>query len=83
MTPDMAHFSGHVHGGTVLKFLDQVAYACAGRYAGRSVVTLSVDQGMAENICAQALRHANSCFFKRQKDCQSIRCLMANCGHSS
>ena len=43
MTPDMANFSGNVHGGTVLKLLDQVAYACASRYAGRYVVTLSVD----------------------------------------
>ncbi|TPV98099.1 MAG: hypothetical protein USCAAHI_02471 [Beijerinckiaceae bacterium] len=24
MTPDMANFSGHVHGGTILKLLDQV-----------------------------------------------------------
>ncbi|MBL0943392.1 MAG: acyl-CoA thioesterase [Hydrogenophaga sp.] len=46
MTPDMANFSGNVHGGTVLKLLDQVAYACASRYAGRYVVTLSVDQVM-------------------------------------
>jgi acyl-CoA hydrolase len=44
MTPDMANFSGNVHGGTILKYLDQVAYACASRYAGRYVVTLSVDQ---------------------------------------
>ena len=44
MTPDMANFSGNVHGGIVLKLLDQVAYACASRYAGRYVVTLSVDQ---------------------------------------
>jgi acyl-coenzyme A thioesterase PaaI-like protein len=35
MTPDMANFSGNGHGGTVLKFLDQVAYACSSRYAGR------------------------------------------------
>jgi uncharacterized protein (TIGR00369 family) len=46
MTPDMANFSGNVHGGTILKLLDQVAYACASRYAGRYVVTLSVDQVM-------------------------------------
>jgi acyl-CoA hydrolase len=46
MTPDMANFSGNVHGGTILKFLDQVAYACASRYAGRYVVTVSVDQVM-------------------------------------
>ena len=44
MTPDTANFSGNVHGGTLLKLLDQVAYACASRYAGRYVVTVSVDQ---------------------------------------
>ena len=46
MTPDQANFAGNVHGGTILKLLDQVAYACAARYAGRYVVTLSVDQVM-------------------------------------
>ena len=46
MTPDMANFSGKVHGGAILKLLDQVAYACASRYAGKYVVTLSVDQVM-------------------------------------
>lgn len=44
MTPDMANFSGNVHGGAILRLLDQVAYACATRYAGQYVVTLSVDQ---------------------------------------
>ncbi|MDO9194165.1 MAG: acyl-CoA thioesterase [Undibacterium sp.] len=44
MTPDMANFAGNVHGGTILKFLDQVAYACATRYSGRYAVTLSVDK---------------------------------------
>ncbi|WP_028604572.1 acyl-CoA thioesterase [Ottowia thiooxydans] len=44
MTPDTANFSGNVHGGTILKLLDQVAYACASRYAARYVVTMSVDQ---------------------------------------
>jgi hypothetical protein len=44
MTPDMANFAGNVHGGTILKYLDQVAYACASCYAGCYVVTLSVDQ---------------------------------------
>lgn len=44
MTPDMANFAGNVHGGTILKLLDQAAYACASRYAGTYVVTLSVDQ---------------------------------------
>lgn len=44
MTPDKANFSGNVHGGTLLKYLDEVAYACASRYAGHYVVTVSVDQ---------------------------------------
>jgi acyl-CoA hydrolase len=44
MSPDMANFTGNVHGGSILKLLDQVAYACASRYAGSYVVTLSVDQ---------------------------------------
>jgi acyl-CoA hydrolase len=44
MTPDMANFSGKVHGGALLKLLDQVAYACASRYAASYVVTVSVDQ---------------------------------------
>jgi acyl-CoA hydrolase len=44
MSPDMANFSGKVHGGTLLKLLDQVAYSCASRYARTYVVTLSVDR---------------------------------------
>ncbi len=44
MTPDMSNFAGNVHGGTLLKLLDQVAYTCATRYAKNYAVTLSVDQ---------------------------------------
>ena len=44
MTPDKANFTGNVHGGDILKYLDQVAFACASRYCGHYVVTLSVDQ---------------------------------------
>ncbi|KLT73710.1 acyl-CoA thioester hydrolase [Neisseria arctica] len=44
MTPDMANFTGNVHGGDLLKLLDQVAYACASRYSGYYCVTLSVDR---------------------------------------
>ena len=44
MTPDMANFSGNVHGGSILKLLDQVAYACAARYCKHYVVTISLDQ---------------------------------------
>ena len=44
MTPDKANFTGNVHGGEILKLLDQVAYACASRYCGSYAVTLSVDK---------------------------------------
>ncbi len=44
MTPDKANFMGNVHGGDLLSFLDKAAYACATRYCGQNVVTLSVDQ---------------------------------------
>ena len=41
--PDIANFSGNVHGGTILKLLDHVAFASASRCAGRYAVKLSVD----------------------------------------
>ncbi len=44
MTPDKVNFNGNVHGGHLLSLLDRVAYACASRYAARTIVTLSVDQ---------------------------------------
>jgi acyl-CoA hydrolase len=44
MTPDMANFSGKVHGGALLNLLDRVAFSCASRYSQRYAVTLSVDQ---------------------------------------
>ena len=44
MTPDMANFSGKVHGGALLNILDRVAYSCASRFSQHYAVTLSVDQ---------------------------------------
>ena len=44
MTPDMSNFSGKVHGGTILKLLDEAAYTCASRYCKTYVVTKSLDQ---------------------------------------
>ena len=50
MTPDKANFSGkNVHGGEILKMLDHVAYACAARYSGTYVATLSVDMVLFKN----------------------------------
>ncbi len=46
MTPDLANFSGKVHGGALLRLLDLVAFSCASRYSGKYAVTLSVDQVM-------------------------------------
>lgn|GEM_PF-62796 len=46
MTPELANFAGNVHGGHILRFVDQIAYACASQYAGKYCVTLSVDRVM-------------------------------------
>ena len=43
MTPELSNFSGVVHGGHIMRMLDQVAYACATRYCGVDVVTVYVD----------------------------------------
>lgn len=44
VTPEMSNFGGKMHGGELMKLLDQVAYTCAMRYCGNYVVTLSVDK---------------------------------------
>lgn len=44
VTPEHINFNGVMHGGDLLRMLDQVAYACATRYCGIGVVTLSVDR---------------------------------------
>ncbi|MFA6618572.1 MAG: acyl-CoA thioesterase [Candidatus Neomarinimicrobiota bacterium] len=44
MTPDKVNFSGKVHGGQMLKLMDEAAYACAARYAGCYVVTLAIEK---------------------------------------
>ncbi len=65
MTPDMANFSGKVHGGALLNLLDRVAFSCASRYSGRYAVTLSVDQvtfkepiNVGELVTFRAVNHA-------------------------
>lgn len=49
MTPDMSNFSGKVHGGTILKLLDEAAFTCASRYCKTYVVTKSLDQVVFKN----------------------------------
>lgn len=43
MVPSYANFGGKVHGGILLRLMDQVAYATASRHAGCYCVTVSVD----------------------------------------
>ena len=43
MTPELSNFSGVVHGGHLMRILDQVAYACGARYCGIDVVTVYAD----------------------------------------
>nr|VFK33328.1 MAG: Acyl-CoA hydrolase [Candidatus Kentron sp. MB]VFK35929.1 MAG: Acyl-CoA hydrolase [Candidatus Kentron sp. MB]VFK77561.1 MAG: Acyl-CoA hydrolase [Candidatus Kentron sp. MB] len=43
VSPQQANFAGVMHGGELMKLLDQVAYTCAARYCGHYAVTLSVD----------------------------------------
>jgi acyl-CoA hydrolase len=79
MTPDMANFSGKVHGGALLNLLDRVAFSCASRYSQQYVGELvtfrasvnhtgrtSMEIGIrveAENIRSGHRRHTNSCYF--------------------
>ena len=44
MTPELANFAGNIHGGHILRLVDQIAYACATQYAGTYCVTVSVDR---------------------------------------
>ncbi len=44
MTPELANFAGNIHGGHILRLVDQIAYACASNYSGKYCVTLSVDR---------------------------------------
>lgn len=40
--PSSANFSGNVHGGSVMKWLDHAGYACAAGWSGRYCVTVNV-----------------------------------------
>ena len=60
MTPDTANFAGNVHGGTILKLLDQVAYACASRYVCSSAggrASLSPSRTPARRAARSCRRH--------------------------
>lgn len=44
MQPEDANFMGVIHGGVILKLIDEAAGACAYRFARRRVVTASIDR---------------------------------------
>ena len=74
MSPDMANFSGNVHGGAILKLLDQVmflqpihvgelvTFLASVNYTGSSSMEVGI-KVVAEEIRSQVVRHVNSCFF--------------------
>ncbi|MBC7190451.1 acyl-CoA thioesterase, partial [Candidatus Aerophobetes bacterium] len=43
MMPYHASHYGNVHGGVIMKLVDEVAYVAASRHARRNVVTASID----------------------------------------
>jgi len=42
--PGDVNFGGKVHGGAVMKWIDQAGYACAAAWSGRYCVTLRVSE---------------------------------------
>lgn len=44
MRPQHGNFRGNVHGGTLLQFMDEAAYACATQYSESYCVTVAVDR---------------------------------------
>src|SRR5471030_713447 len=40
--PTSVNFGGKVHGGALMKWMDETAYACAAVWSGRYCVTVSV-----------------------------------------
>ena len=43
MLPSHSNFSGKIHGGYLLKLMDQIAFACASKYSSCDCVTASVE----------------------------------------
>ena len=44
MLPSNSNFSGKIHGGHILKLMDQIAFACASKHSGNYCVTASVNK---------------------------------------
>lgn len=44
MTPELANLVGNIHGGHIVRIADDLAYACASRYAGTGCTTAAMDR---------------------------------------
>jgi acyl-CoA hydrolase len=44
MQPADANYMGNIHGGVIMKFIDEAAAACAFRFCRTSVVTAAIDR---------------------------------------
>ncbi|MBI4223378.1 MAG: acyl-CoA thioesterase, partial [Deltaproteobacteria bacterium] len=44
MSPLDANHYGYVHGGAIMRYVDEAAFISAARHAGRNTVTASLDQ---------------------------------------
>ena len=43
-TPETRNIFGSVHGGWIMRQVDETAYVCAARHAGRHAITASIDR---------------------------------------
>ena len=61
VTPTMSNFGGKMHGGELLKLLDEIAYSCGMKYCGKYVVTKSVSNvTFRDSIAIGELLHFNA-----------------------
>lgn len=61
VTPNMSNFGGKMHGGELLKKLDEIAYSCGMKYSGNYVVTQAVSHvTFRDSIAIGELLHFNA-----------------------
>lgn len=61
VTPNMSNFGGKMHGGELLKKLDEIAYSCGMKYSGHYVVTQAVSHvTFRDSISIGELLHFNA-----------------------
>ncbi|WP_435523593.1 hotdog domain-containing protein [Chryseobacterium indoltheticum] len=48
--PSDVNYGGNVHGGSVMKWIDQAGYACATTWSGNYSVTVYVGESVSTNL---------------------------------